>query len=1057
MLARSVATLIAAAALTAFLVCSAPTGTAGLAWGGAPPADCGPVGYPAAYGIWCPGRIHLVVPRDSLRALARHYLGSGDLWPEIRILGRGTLQPCTPSAARPAEILPGQILLIPPKASLGQDRQLPWCEPRHPPSATPTPTIKPGSATPSSATSAPGAPPFPLAPSRPSFWVLIGSAAGAAIAAAALLARTARRRRRLGHASRPNFQRGRSGRPWPLTSSLRRYRRRLQSAGSRSSLETVGPAGLYDPDDTKARGQVRGGTVSYAAPPAARCWSPTLGMGTLSTALPPGQIPLGIRQRQEIAVDISSLGGLGLSGPGATAATRAIAATLISLAHPTPARLPGRVIIPADAGLLPRPATDGSHFVPVLSVPGTLAEALEEAETLSAHHARPAQPLQDEEQPPSPTPAAGIIALIAVPDRASARRLHRLTSSIGGPSITVIVLGEWPYGASCHVAADGTITAVNRAGQDLAGTRLFQLQPADLTAVVNPASIPDFSMASRDLQAARVQTPPDRRARHAAPALRATRGRPDTAATPTGRHRAPHRDTNLAATSAHRGAPRPAHVGGTLLTATESRADTAAMGDGTGSALLLEDMASLALEGPGADDAARAITVSFLARHTADSTQVIVAADDWAALFPGDAGKQTAIPGLTLAPTPEEALNLLETELLRRRRLLDDLSPEQPDDGNVWDGETPPDILIIALSAYPASRLTAILGLGRRLGITAITAFPLTGSTRCTIAGNGQVTTTSGPASSHLSGTMLPLLTSVAAIPALSALASNGSPDTVPPSAPGHSTHPPPPDPGRPSPPVYLSILGPPSVYASGQPVTKGLRSKAFELLTYLAVHHTGATIAELLNDLWPDIPEKRAATIAHTVITNIRQTLRAAVPDAADADFLKHRRGRYHIDTKLIATDLWRFQTDLALAARAASDEGRANALNDAASLWQGDLADGYDAEWLESWRENLRRDAADVLCQLAALYDDTGPQQALQYLERAAAIDRYQEGIYQRIIRLQGAMGRPEAARRTYHLLASRLAEIDAEPGHAANLILDGVLSPAEPGTDGVESADR
>src|SRR5438105_3263172 len=167
MLARSVATLIAAAVLTAFLVCSAPTGTAGLAWGGAPRAGCGPVGYPAAYGIWCPGRIHLVVPRDSLRALARHYLGNSDRWPEIRILGRGTLQPCAPSTARPATIFPGQILLIPPGASAGQDGQLPWCEPGHRPSATATPTNRPGSAAPSSAVSAPSARPFPLAPSRP--------------------------------------------------------------------------------------------------------------------------------------------------------------------------------------------------------------------------------------------------------------------------------------------------------------------------------------------------------------------------------------------------------------------------------------------------------------------------------------------------------------------------------------------------------------------------------------------------------------------------------------------------------------------------------------------------------------------------------------------------------------------------------------------------------------------------------------------------------------------------------------------------------------------------
>jgi DNA-binding SARP family transcriptional activator len=131
-----------------------------------------------------------------------------------------------------------------------------------------------------------------------------------------------------------------------------------------------------------------------------------------------------------------------------------------------------------------------------------------------------------------------------------------------------------------------------------------------------------------------------------------------------------------------------------------------------------------------------------------------------------------------------------------------------------------------------------------------------------------------------------------------------------------------------------------------------------------------------------------------------------------------------------LIATDLRQFQDDLALAVRPASDDDRIDALSDAASLWRGDLAEGHDAEWLSPWRESLRRDAADVFCRLADLHEDSTPEQAIHYLERATAIDRYQESLYQRIIRLQGALGRPEAARRTYRLLESRLAELDAEP---------------------------
>src|SRR5690242_4514797 len=108
MLTRAVATLIAASALTASAAVGGAALTAEAAVSQAPPAGCGPAGYPGAYGIWCPGRIHLVVPGDSLWNLAQASLGNGRLWPEIYILGRGRPRPCTRTV-----IFSGQILLIP--------------------------------------------------------------------------------------------------------------------------------------------------------------------------------------------------------------------------------------------------------------------------------------------------------------------------------------------------------------------------------------------------------------------------------------------------------------------------------------------------------------------------------------------------------------------------------------------------------------------------------------------------------------------------------------------------------------------------------------------------------------------------------------------------------------------------------------------------------------------------------------------------------------------------------------------------------------------------------
>ena len=57
--------------------------------------------------------------------------------------------------------------------------------------------------------------------------------------------------------------------------------------------------------------------------------------------------------------------------------------------------------------------------------------------------------------------------------------------------------------------------------------------------------------------------------------------------------------------------------------------------------------------------------------------------------------------------------------------------------------------------------------------------------------------------------------------------------------------------------------------------------------------------------------------------------------------------------------------------------------------------------------------------------------PSQALAALETALTHDPYNEYLYQQIMRLQAAAGRPDAVRRTLALLESRLADLGLTPG--------------------------
>ena len=69
------------------------------------------------------------------------------------------------------------------------------------------------------------------------------------------------------------------------------------------------------------------------------------------------------------------------------------------------------------------------------------------------------------------------------------------------------------------------------------------------------------------------------------------------------------------------------------------------------------------------------------------------------------------------------------------------------------------------------------------------------------------------------------------------------------------------------------------------------------------------------------------------------------------------------------------------------------------------------------------------DALARLAAARDGRGAGGGVG-LWRGRWRDPVAEELYRRLMRLQGQLGRPDAVRRTYRLLARRLAELDVDP---------------------------
>jgi DNA-binding SARP family transcriptional activator len=517
MLTRAVAVLIAAAALTASAT-GAGMVTAEASVSEAPPAGCGPAGYPAAYGIWCPGRIHLVVPGDTLWNLARASLGNGRLWPEIYILGRGRPSPCART-----EIFSGQILLI-PVAGAGQAPQPGSCRPAQDhgmpsPSATPSPapavtTTRPAApshpATPSARRS-PSAAPVRLSPAD-----LAGLCVAAAISAAAVLARY-RRRQRPRSGAVPAWESGPGG-PQPPPPD-----RVPVLAGQVSDRHRPGgpggpggePDGLHRPDlspGTRPGIAVPAGSGVSRVPLAAPVTPDWLTAPPLPAAPVPevraGLIPVGIRDGQEITADIAAIGGLGLTGPGASAAARAIVAALLAQQRPDPEDLAAIVVVPADDGVLVPAAVPEDGRIPGLSQPPSLAAALDELEGVILRRARLAQPPGEEDPAPRTAAAAQpAVALIAASAPADTPRLRGIIAVGRDLGVTAIVLGNWPNGVTCHVAADGMATATP-ADSGLDGVRLHRLDPGDPSGVTGRISTPPGSRSPAPRSSASSSEPP---------------------------------------------------------------------------------------------------------------------------------------------------------------------------------------------------------------------------------------------------------------------------------------------------------------------------------------------------------------------------------------------------------------------------------------------------------------------------------------------------------------------------------------------------------------------
>ena len=407
---------------------------------------------------------------DSLWRVAQRCLGDGNRWPEIWKLNQGSTQNDGRVFASPNLIHPGWQLRLPSTSDtpallppvdedpvLGASPQPPGPGDQAPPNTKQPPVP----AAPADSTSAaPATNPVPgISLSTGAF---VGLGLAALITIAMISVRLGRRRY-----YQPGVPESDDPGRAPIVRALRIAHDSATPPPDDEVILTRGSARPADLD-TRERAQA-----------------------TARAALPaPEETVLGIRDGHTVALDLARSRGLGLIGPGAHSAARALIVTL--LAQAVNDGLGALVVIPAaDAEALfgaDLPLRAPTSLAVVDDVSAGLA--ILEAELLA--RVRADDEADDEPEPRQHAHYGGApLVLVASPIADTERRTQTILDNGAGLGLAGILLGQWRPGGTARVRDDGTIGATSPTLADsLASARLFTLpgsETADLLTLLRAA------------------------------------------------------------------------------------------------------------------------------------------------------------------------------------------------------------------------------------------------------------------------------------------------------------------------------------------------------------------------------------------------------------------------------------------------------------------------------------------------------------------------------------------------------------------------------------------
>ncbi|HEX6479354.1 MAG TPA: BTAD domain-containing putative transcriptional regulator [Ktedonobacteraceae bacterium] len=249
---------------------------------------------------------------------------------------------------------------------------------------------------------------------------------------------------------------------------------------------------------------------------------------------------------------------------------------------------------------------------------------------------------------------------------------------------------------------------------------------------------------------------------------------------------------------------------------------------------------------------------------------------------------------------------------------------------------------------------------------------------------------------------------------------------------------------------LQMRLLGEFSLIYAGQQVTSLNSMRLQSLLAYLMLHRDVPQQRQRLAFLfWPDTTEAQARNNLRQLIHQLRQAF-PPVEHYLSADIhMLHWR-----PITPFQLDVAEFKQALTLADAATRQHDQhvlQVALEQADSLYRGDLLpDCYD-EWIYPERERLRQRHRQALEHLLQLFEAQGDTvAAIRSAQRLIALDPLSEDLYRRLMRLFARNNDRASALHVYHTCVTTLQrEMGVEPDPATREVYERLLQQEAPVT--------